>query len=122
MTPVKDHYRFGVLFDGSPCAVKILTKTMSIMASVDRLTTITVLEEGMDMAAIEQKIVETCGDHPHDTVKLMRRQNETVKERVKAYLVNQAETDKYIDFVCLGGRGINYGNAVDGHNSMGRVA
>jgi len=47
MTPVKDFYRWGVLFDGSAIAETCLRKTLSMMADEDVLSTITVVERGM---------------------------------------------------------------------------
>ena len=41
---------------------------------------------------------------------------------IKNYLKGQAEDDQYIDFVCVGNRGLNVGNAVDGENYLGTVA
>lgn len=34
----------------------------------------------------------------------------------------QDETDMYVDFVCVGNRGLNMGNAADGDNYLGSVA
>ena len=62
MTVVKPGYRFGVLFDGSAIAVKVLQKTLSMMDAVkDKLTTITVVEPGMDHEAIVPKVRAHCG-------------------------------------------------------------
>ena len=44
MHAVKENYRFGVLFDGSDISCNALRKTMSIMADVDRLSVITVIQ------------------------------------------------------------------------------
>lgn len=38
------------------------------------------------------------------------------------YLREQDQDDAYIDFVVVGNRGLNMGNAVDGDNYMGSVA
>lgn len=46
----------------------------------------------------------------------------TIKNRIKQYLREQDENDAYVDFVCVGNRGLNVGNAVDGDNFMGNVA
>ena len=46
----------------------------------------------------------------------------TIKERIKMYLREQDQNDAYIDFVVVGNRGLNVGNAVDGENYMGSVA
>ena len=122
MHPVKDNYRFGVLFDGSACSEKVLRKTLSMMADVDRLTTITVKEQGIDTSKIEAKINEICGERAHDQVTLNKYGSHTVKEKVKEYLREQDENDAYIDFICVGNRGLNVGNAVDGENYLGTVA
>ena len=51
MHAIKDNYRFGVLYDGSKCADKVLQQVISMMADDDRLTMITV-DEGMEMTSL----------------------------------------------------------------------
>ena len=50
MHAIKDHYRFGALFDGSAIAERALRKTMTIRADHDNLTIITVIEQGINEA------------------------------------------------------------------------
>ena len=50
----KDHYRFGVLFDGSDCSKKVLRKTLSMVGDNSRLTCITVVEPGVNPDTIEE--------------------------------------------------------------------
>ena len=57
-----------------------------------------------------------------DCVVLENQPNMTIKNRIKQYLREQDENDAYVDFVCVGNRGLNVGNAVDGDNFMGNVA
>lgn len=52
MQPVKESYRWGVLYDGSAIADKALQKTLAMIADQDRLSTITVVEQGIDKNAI----------------------------------------------------------------------
>ena len=122
MVPVKESYRWGVLFDGSPIAEKVLRKTLSMIAEQDRLTTITVVERGVDREAIRSKVAAICGERAFDVVVLDNQPNMIIKDRIKMYLREQSEDDSYIDFACVGNRGINVGNAVDGENFMGSVA
>ena len=122
MHPVKNSYRWGVLFDGSKVAEKVLQKTLAMIAEVDRLTTITVVEPGMDHNAIRPKVQQLCGARPVDIVVVENHPNMTIKNRIKEYLREQAEDDNYVDFVCVGNRGLNVGNAADGDNFMGNVA
>ena len=44
MTAVKDSYRFGALFDGSDISCNALRKALNIMADVDRLSVISVMQ------------------------------------------------------------------------------
>ena len=122
MTPVKESYRWGVLFDGSAIAEKVLKKTLAMIADQDRLSIITVVEQGMDKTSILPKVQAGCGNRTFDSVILENQPNKTIKERIKEYLREQAESEFYVDFVCVGNRGINMGNAVDGDNYMGSVA
>ena len=122
MHPVKESYRWGVLFDGSAVAEKVLQKTLAMIAEQDRLTTITVIEPTMDHNAIQPKVRQLCGDRAVDCVVLENGPNMLIKNRIKQYLREQAEDDNYVDFVCVGNRGLNTGNAVDGDNFMGTVA
>ncbi len=46
----------------------------------------------------------------------------TIKDRIKQYLKEQSDDDAYIDFVCVGNRGLNMGNAADGDDYLGTVA
>jgi len=48
MQTVKQHYRFGALFDGSEVSCNALRKAMTIMADVDRLSVITVFQPSID--------------------------------------------------------------------------
>lgn len=68
MTVIQDSYRWGVLFDGSAIAEQALRKTLSMMADVDRLSTITVVEQGMDADTCRQKIAAIVGDRQCDVV------------------------------------------------------
>ena len=47
--------------------------------------------------------------------------NETVKDTIKRYLKAQAAEDEanYVDFVAVGNRGLNVGNAVIGDDYLG---
>ena len=122
MEPIKPSYRFGVLFDGSECAVKVLQKTLTIMADQDRLTTITVVEPNLNADNIDATVSAICGTRKHDCVLLDGEPNQSIKTVIKNYLIGQAEDDAYIDFTCVGNRGLNVGNAVDGDNYLGTVA
>ena len=123
MHPIKDNYRFGVLFDGSAISIKVLEKTLSIMANGDRLTAITVVEPGINKDAVEDKVLEICSRRANfDTVVLHRRANQEIRDRIKDYLIEQSEDNMYVDFVCVGNRGLNVGNAAEGDNYLGRVA
>jgi len=46
----------------------------------------------------------------------------TIKQRIKNYLKEQSEDSDYVDFVAVGNRGLNMGNAVDGDDYLGTVA
>ena len=46
----------------------------------------------------------------------------TIRNRIKIYLKEQSENNDYIDFCCVGNRGINYGSAAAGDNYLGTVA
>ena len=118
----KEHFRFGVLFDGSAIAVKVLEKTMTMLSASDRLTIITVVEPNMDGAAIKPKVAGICGTREFDSVILENMPNCSIKDRIKMYLREQSEDSAYVDFVCVGNRGLNVGNAVDGENYLGTVA
>merc|ERR1712060_114527 len=123
MTVVKDHYRFGVLFDGSANSEKVLQKTLSLMNDNDRLSIVTVVEENqMEHSRIQSTVAGICGERAYDAILLEREINQTIKARIKEYLKEQSENDMYIDFVCIGSRGLNVGNAADGDNFMGRRA
>ena len=63
-----------------------------------------------------------CGERQVDIVVVENHANMTIKNRIKEYLREQAEDDNYVDFVCVGNRGLNVGNAADGDNYMGNVA
>lgn len=65
---------------------------------------------------------EHCGAAFQDIVVLESSPNETIKNRIKTYLIEQKEDDNYVDFICIGNRGLNVGNAVDGDNFLGHVA
>lgn len=115
--------RFGVLFDGSAIAEKALRRTISMMADEDRLSVITVVEPGLDKDAISPKVEAICaGNRAYDSVVLTNLHNCAIKERIKRYLREQDQDDAYIDFVVVGNRGLNMGNAADGDNYMGSVA
>ena len=86
MQPIKDSYRWGVLFDGSAVAEKVLQKTLAMIADVDRLTTITGIEPTMDHNAIQPKIRALCGERAVDCVVLESQPNELIRERIKQYL------------------------------------
>ena len=122
MTAVKEAYRFGVLFDGSPIAEKVLHRTISMLNDQDRLTCITVVEVGLDHATIEPKVRAITGDRACDVVILENEPSMTIRDRIKQYLVEQNESNAYIDFCAVGNRGLNVGNAVDGANYLGTVA
>ena len=119
---VKDKYRWGVLFDGSAIAVKVLEKTLGMIGSNSQLTIITVVEPTLDGSAIKPKIDAVCGERQYESVILENMPSCTIKDRIKMYLREQAEDDSYIDFVCVGNRGLNVGNAADGENYLGTVA
>ena len=51
-----------------------------------------------------------------------RRRARQLKNVDEHRQTEQAEDDSYIDFVCVGNRGLNVGNAADGDNFMGNVA
>ena len=70
MHAVKENYRFGVLFDGSDISSNALRKTMSIMADVDRLSVITVIQSHHDERAVAAKIDELCGSKAHESILL----------------------------------------------------
>ena len=114
MHAIKENYRFGVLFDGSEVSSNALRKTMSIMADVDRLSVISVIQGHHDESAMSAKIDELCGQQAHETVLLHPEPNDTIRECIKRYLKGQAETDQYIDFVCIGNRGPTYRASVQG--------
>ena len=121
----KDSFRYGVLYDGSSCADKVLAQTMLLMAANDRLTTITVVEPGMDKDAIKPRVEHIVGgSRPFDTVILTSEPNETIKNCIKRYLKDQAADDDahYVDFCAVGNRGLNKGNAVTGDDFLGTVA
>ena len=94
------------------------------MGENDRLTTITVVEQGMDERKIRfdaETVVNERRDF--DTVILTREPNETIKDCIKRYLKSQAENDaNYVDFCAVGNRGLNMGNAVTGDDFLGTVA
>ena len=92
-----------------------------MIADVDRLTTITVIEPGMDHNAIRPKVQALCGERA-EIVVLENQPNMLIKNRIKMYLREQSEDDNYVDFVCVGNRGLNVGSAADGDNYMGTVA
>ena len=46
----------------------------------------------------------------------------SIKNRIKEYLKEQCDDQSYIDFVCVGNRGLNMGNAADGDDYLGSVA
>lgn len=118
----KTNYRFGCLFDSSAVSEKVLRQTLSMMADNDRLTTITVVEPGVDRASIHSKVAAICGERPFDVVVLENEPSTTIRQRVKDYLRDQDPTEAYVDFVCVGNRGLNVGNHVDGENYLGSVA
>ena len=123
MHAIKDHYRFGVLFDGSAIAERALRKTMTMRADHDNLTVITVIEQGINEQTIRQKIDTICGTAPHDIVILHPEPNHTIKMTVKNYLLAQAEDDRYVDFISVGGRGVNAAEATGGpEDFLGSVA
>lgn len=118
----KAHYRFGVLFDGSACSEKVLLKTMSMMSDCDRLTTITVVELGMKTDAISAKVHALTGDTPVDIVILTNEPGMAIKDCIKRYLREQSQNDEYVDFCCVGNRGLNVGSVARGENYLGHVA
>ena len=118
----KTVHRFGVLFDGSAIAEKVLQKTVSMLADQDRLSIITVVEPGLNADHIRPKVEAICGERAFDSVILQNEPNVLIRDRIKSYLKEQSEDDMYIDFVCVGNRGLNVGNAVDGENFLGTVA
>ena len=122
MHPVKERYRFGVLFDGSTIAEKVLKKTLSMMNDTSRLSIITVVEPGLQEHSILPKLNAICGSRPFDHVILQNEANMTIKQRIKSYLREQSEDADYVDFVAVGNRGLNMGNAVDGDDYLGTVA
>ena len=123
MTVEKEVYRFGVLFDGSPCSEKVLRKTISMMKDRDRLTTITVLEQGMDeTGAIASQIAMITLDRPVEVIFLENEPGMTIKDRIKKYLQEQSENDEYVDFCAVGNRGLNVGSVARGDNYLGHVA
>ena len=122
MTITKESYRFGVLFDGSAIAEKVLRTTISMAADHDRLTCITVVETGMDHTTIEPKIRAITGTRQCDIVILENTASTTIKSCIKQYFVEQDENDDYVDFCAVGNRGLNVGNAVVGENFLGTVA
>lgn len=86
MHPIKDSYRWGVLYDGSAIADKVLQKCLSMIADEDRLTTITVVEQGLDKNAIRPKVSQIIGSRAFDCVVLENTPNTSIKNRIKAYL------------------------------------
>ena len=58
----------------------------------------------------------------YDEVLLEGAPNTTIRDTIKKYLREQNEDNMYVDFICVGNRGLNMGNAVDGDNYMGSVA
>jgi len=93
-----------------------------MMADQDRVTTITVVEAGVDAQAIQGKVAAVCGDRAVEVVVLTNEPNMTIRQRIKNYLREQSENDNYIDFCCVGNRGINVGSAASGENYLGTVA
>ena len=88
MQAVKDHYRFGALFDGSEIAERALRKTMSMRADHDNLTVITVVEQGISEDAIRTKIGTICGSANHSIVILQPEPNKTIKDTIKMFLLS----------------------------------
>ena len=68
MHAIKDNYRFGVLYDGSKCADKVLKQVISMMADDDRLTMITVAQEEMELTSLQHKAMTLCDSRKHDHV------------------------------------------------------
>lgn len=93
-----------------------------MIADQDRLSIITVVEQGLDKPSLQSKIERNTGQRPYDSVILQNDANTQIKDRIKRYLKEQDETDSYVDFVCVGNRGLNMGNAADGDNYLGSVA
>lgn len=92
------------------------------MRKEDRLTTITVQEEGINDEA-EQFVnkkraeVEHVGDYNH--VALKHNLSMTIYAQIKAFLKAQEESPEYIDWICLGNHGIGFATK---KHSLGHLA
>lgn len=75
MHPIKDHYRFGVCYDGSAGSQNALRKTVSMAADHDKVTIISVIEKNVDEASIERKVAEICAGRAHDCITLRLEAN-----------------------------------------------
>ena len=53
---------------------------------------------------------------------LEQNANMMVKDRVKEFLQQQAENESYIDFCCVGNRGLNMARTGQGDDFLGTVA
>ena len=78
----KQAHRFGVLFDGSEIAVRVLMKAIAMKADHDGLSVITVLEQGVDEDRVKSSIAQIAGGVEHDVVILHPQLNQRVKDRV----------------------------------------
>lgn len=87
--------RYGVCFDGSQKAKKALSICLSVMKLTDKLTSITVHEQGMlSDDAIKNLVRDECakfGVTKVENIILQREDDKSTYETIKQYLKDEAQ-------------------------------
>lgn len=120
--------RYGVCFDGSKKSKKALQTCLNIMRPTDKLTSITVHENGMlSDDAIKNLVKEECtkyGVTKIESIILNREGDMSTYQTIKQYLKDEAQDINkhgYIDFVAVGNQGMNFASK-DSEKYLGSVA
>ena len=107
--------RYGVCFDGSDKAKKVLELTCKMMRECDKLTTISVIEERRNTKDVLWKeIDEVTAAHQIskvEKIELEPHDGKSIYQLIKNYLKYEASDVNrhgYIDFVCVGNSGVNF--------------
>ena len=107
--------RYGVCFDGSAKAKKVLELTCKLMRENDKLTTISVIEERRNTKDVLWKEIDEVARAHNITkvekIELEPHDGKSVYQLIKHYLKYEASDIKkhgYIDFVCVGNDGVNF--------------
>jgi len=96
---------------------------MKMRAKHDTVTVISVLEQNVAESEMRKKINAAADGCAHDIVIISPKSSQTIKACVKEWLLSQAEDDRYIDFISIGARGSNAGEATGGpEDFLGSVA